>query len=273
MLIPELGLYHYRARTYSAYLGRFLQADPAGYADGLNLYAYVGNDPINATDPSGMFRLSDLFNSSFLPRFDSSSGGGGSLGGEEVTDFGEIVVVGKKYTFSPFIRLSGSGGGGGYINEPREMDDKQQQICNKPNEGGKGKTLRQRASIARAQAASNTAIGSIIGLITGGGKGAVVGGAAGYGITAAAYANGLRTGGSLVSGGGSQGNRAYGAVAAGLGVPLEIALRFAGFYEQYGAPSNGEYDAKNGTFLGAPPYGDDPGAQDAIREGYACAAN
>lgn len=54
MLIPELGLYHYRARTYSAYLGRFLQADPAGTADGLNLYAYVGNDPINATDPSGL---------------------------------------------------------------------------------------------------------------------------------------------------------------------------------------------------------------------------
>ncbi|PXA79209.1 hypothetical protein DMC25_21860 [Caulobacter sp. D4A] len=52
--IPELGLYHYKARAYSPALGRFLQPDPAGYIDGLNLYAYVGGDPLNVTDPSGM---------------------------------------------------------------------------------------------------------------------------------------------------------------------------------------------------------------------------
>ncbi|MDH4742519.1 hypothetical protein OMP43_00650 [Sphingomonas sp. CBMAI 2297] len=33
------------------------QTDPIGYSDGLNSYAYVGADPINATDPSGMFGL------------------------------------------------------------------------------------------------------------------------------------------------------------------------------------------------------------------------
>jgi hypothetical protein len=38
---------------YSPALGRFLQPDPIGYAGGSNLYAYVGNDPVNLTDPHG----------------------------------------------------------------------------------------------------------------------------------------------------------------------------------------------------------------------------
>jgi len=50
-------LYYSRMRDYSPQLGRFLQPDPAGYIDGMNLYAYVGNNPLNWLDPWGLWTV------------------------------------------------------------------------------------------------------------------------------------------------------------------------------------------------------------------------
>ena len=51
---PETGLYYHRSRYYSATLGRFLEVDPIGLAGGMNLYAYVHNNPLRWVDPMGM---------------------------------------------------------------------------------------------------------------------------------------------------------------------------------------------------------------------------
>ena len=51
----ELQAYYYKARYYSPEIGRFLSPDPIGFDAGdMNLYAYVGNDAVNLTDPAGL---------------------------------------------------------------------------------------------------------------------------------------------------------------------------------------------------------------------------
>jgi RHS repeat-associated protein len=52
--IPEAQLYYYKARVYDPITGRFLQTDPIGYKDDLDLYAYVEEDPLDKTDPTGL---------------------------------------------------------------------------------------------------------------------------------------------------------------------------------------------------------------------------
>jgi len=53
--LPEVGLYDYRNRVYSAQLGRFLQSDPVKFhAKDLNLYRYVNNNFTTLNDPNGL---------------------------------------------------------------------------------------------------------------------------------------------------------------------------------------------------------------------------
>ncbi len=52
--LDATNLYFYRARYYNPVLARFVSQDPIGFAGGINLYAYVSNDPIDSVDPFGL---------------------------------------------------------------------------------------------------------------------------------------------------------------------------------------------------------------------------
>ena len=49
-----VGLYAFLFRTYSPELGRWLQRDPAGFVDGVNVYEYVRSGPLSGRDPLGL---------------------------------------------------------------------------------------------------------------------------------------------------------------------------------------------------------------------------
>ncbi|HWT02035.1 MAG TPA: RHS repeat-associated core domain-containing protein [Pyrinomonadaceae bacterium] len=51
----QTNLMYYRARWYDPAQGRFLSEDPAGFAGGINKYAYVSNNPVSKNDPLGLY--------------------------------------------------------------------------------------------------------------------------------------------------------------------------------------------------------------------------
>jgi RHS repeat-associated protein len=68
--VPGLGLVYMEQRYYDPAIGRFISPDPIGYAGGLNLYAYVGNNPTNLVDRLGLY-------AAYPDRY--GGGGGGPL--------------------------------------------------------------------------------------------------------------------------------------------------------------------------------------------------
>jgi insecticidal toxin complex protein TccC len=58
--MDESGLYYYGARYYAPWLQRWISGDPAGNIDGLNLYGFVGNNPLRYVDPAGGSRAESV---------------------------------------------------------------------------------------------------------------------------------------------------------------------------------------------------------------------
>jgi RHS repeat-associated protein len=52
--LDDVSLMNLNVRLYDPYLGRFTTPDPSGQAGGINVFGYGGNDPISASDPTGL---------------------------------------------------------------------------------------------------------------------------------------------------------------------------------------------------------------------------
>ncbi|GHT88234.1 hypothetical protein AGMMS49543_26110 [Betaproteobacteria bacterium] len=61
----QSGLYLTKYRAYDPRTGRWLSRDPIGEAGGLNLYGYVGGNPVSFVDPLGLVRWGDVISNSF----------------------------------------------------------------------------------------------------------------------------------------------------------------------------------------------------------------
>ncbi|ANE58082.1 hypothetical protein AYM39_22680 (plasmid) [Methylomonas sp. DH-1] len=94
------NLYYMRARYYDANLGRFISEDPIGHNGGLNLYAYVGGNPIMLVDPTGLG--AESFNLPSLPQsiVDFSAGFG------DVLSFGGTYFVREMMNTNSAVDLS-----------------------------------------------------------------------------------------------------------------------------------------------------------------------
>jgi RHS repeat-associated protein len=94
------GLYYFRARWYDATTGRFLSKDPIGISGGLNQYVFVGNNPVNFIDPTGLCPEDDGANS---PWFNPGLEPHLQLGGPGVTFTPPTEAGGIDwgYTFTP----------------------------------------------------------------------------------------------------------------------------------------------------------------------------
>jgi RHS repeat-associated protein len=126
----EAGLHANWHRTYDPTLGRYLEADPLGFPDGPNRYAYVGSSPLMYVDPEGTWivplviglgvgiggGLAVDFGLNKLKQFICSCGKNGSTAASEAFPSAPVAAatgaaVGLTHDFAKKGRVGIAGGG------------------------------------------------------------------------------------------------------------------------------------------------------------------
>jgi RHS repeat-associated protein len=103
----ETGLHYNYHRYYDPSTGRYLTADPIGSAGGINLYNYVGGNPVNMVDPFGLYAWYDEFNV-FDPNSTMSKQSIGIWNGIKGTYFS---LAGNDRTANESFRIAGANSG------------------------------------------------------------------------------------------------------------------------------------------------------------------
>ena len=108
------GLYDFGFRFYSAGTGRWINRDPIRESGGLNLYAMVGNDPVNSVDPYGLNPYDPTNSFSYYRPWtdDMSSYDDPSRVGSTVDDYARAAALGSvSRVGSRSAQVGGNGSG------------------------------------------------------------------------------------------------------------------------------------------------------------------
>jgi RHS repeat-associated protein len=133
------GLDYYRARYYSPTFQRFIAEDPRGFAgSGPNLHAYVGNNPTNRTDPSG---LEDPECEDIRQKISQYEAEQNDLNGQKCSNLTRAAELqrlldGERAAYAALGCGEGPGGGGGLpIPEPGQDEEEWPQAAQPPTPG------------------------------------------------------------------------------------------------------------------------------------------